>query len=379
MRDPKAYVKAKRSDPHSPAEMLQHPYDFVSLPDRPRRTDGVTHDDYPAHLWSGKLRLVYRTEAPLHVGSGVFESAQECGLRGGNQPVRGVLRSCGRPVLPGSSWKGAVRSRFEAITRSRLAIVGKVGKEDVFKVPQVLRQDPRRKHRFEIHDGRVTGALAPQRIVREAEHLRGLSPADALFGCMGYRGRVHPGEGEIDGPAAERALRVAALDSPQIHRLAKPHGMRHVGGVDYHMTEIEGRKFYYDGDVVSCRQIRDRGGHREVFEFIDYVSEGSTIALDLRLRSVSEEELGALLVSAGYGEEVGVVRFGGYKSVGLGKVRLESASAVLHHGIDARRWRRKNGEPFELDRAVEAAKRELLDLPRLAELHRVTTMWRPSA
>ncbi|RMH23579.1 MAG: hypothetical protein D6696_00140 [Acidobacteria bacterium] len=382
MRNRRAYLAAKRSDPYDPAQMVEHPYDFVTLPERAARGHAVSHEAVPADRLSGVLRLRYRLESPLHVGSGVFESAAECGLAGGARPVRGILRSRGRPVLPGSSWKGAVRARFEAITASRLAIVGTTAKEESFKVPGPLRQGGG-KHLFTIVDRRVVPALAPQSIVRDARELPALSPADALFGCMGYRGRLHPREGAIDGAAASKPLRVAPLDSPQAHRLATPSGLRPVARAKYDITEyditkVEGRKFYYDGAVVESRKIRDRGGHREIFEWIDHVPAGATIAIDVLLYAITEVELGALLVSAGYGEEVGILRFGGYKSVGLGKVRLESARATLGKGLDARRWRRDEGELFDLDRAVERAEQGYLDLARLAELHQVTTRGRPA-
>ncbi len=36
--------------------------------------------------------LSYETLAPLHVGSGAFEAAAECGLAEGAAPVRGIVR-----------------------------------------------------------------------------------------------------------------------------------------------------------------------------------------------------------------------------------------------------------------------------------------------
>lgn len=378
MRDIKAYQEQGRNNPHSPEQMEEHPYDFVSLPERPAKGVAVPHNATPADRWSGTLRLAYHLEMPLHVGSGVFETAEECGLRGGSKPVRGISRSMGRPILGGSGWKGAVRARFEAITASRLALRPRTQQEWELQVPQALHQGQHRKYRFDLADPKVQAA-EPLRIARSLQDLESASPADVLFGCMGYRGRVLPGEGTIEGPAAEDPLRVAALDSPMSHRLAKPGGLSHVHSSTYQITEVEGRKFYYDGDLVSHRTLVGAGGPREVYEWIDYVPAGSTIRLDVGLASLTETEVGALLISAGLGNDVGILRFGGYKSAGLGKVRLESVDAQLHQGRATRRWKRAPGTGLDLDGAVAAARQSLVDATLLQELHTVTTLRRPAS
>lgn len=377
MRDIKAYLDHQRNNPHSPEQMAEHPYDFVRLPNRPAKGVAVPHHTIAADRWSGSLQLVYHLEMPLHVGSGVFETAEECGLRGGSKPVRGISRSMGRPILGGSSWKGAVRSRFEAITASRLALRPRTQSEWDWQVPQTLHQGQNKKYRFDLDDPKVRDA-EPLKTVRSLRDLDNASPADVLFGCMGYRGRVLPGEGIIDGPAAEEPLQVAALDSPMAHRLAKPGGLDHAHGSTYRITEVEGRKFYYDGDLVNHRLISGPGGSREVYEWIDHVPAGATIRLEVGLQSLSEAEVGALLISAGWGNDVGILRFGGFKSVGLGKVRLASVDARLHRGASTRRWQRSPGTELDLDAAMTTALRGLVDGDLLQELHTVTTLRRPA-
>ena len=385
MRDPEKYLAEGRNDPHSPEQRLEHPYDFVSLPDKPAKGDVVLHHTIPADRWSGTLRLVYRLETPLHIGSGVFENAKDLGLSARDQPVRGILRSGDRPVLPGSSWKGVVRSRFEAITHSRFALDPKTRAEGVEKVPETLRRGTG-KHHFELRDPKVR-ELAAQRIVRKPADLETASPADTLVGCMGYRARVLPGEGKIEGEAANRTLDVPALESPQPHRLAKPGAMRHERDARYAMTQVEGRKFYYDGEVrrrddarsqLPGQSARDRD-REPSWEPIDYVPEGATITLDVAVRSLSEAEIGGLLVAAGHGDAVGIVRFGGYKSAGLGKATLVETTAALQKGSGVRAWRRQDPEAFDLGRAVAEGHRRLIDTKLLAELHQITTMRRPSA
>ncbi len=231
-------------------------------------------------------------------------------------------------------------------------------------------------HRVRITDPRVTHDLRPLGTVSH-RNLPRLSPAEAVFGAPGYRGRVHPGDGRIDGPAATRALKVAPLDGPMMHRLAKPGAAKNVGGSWIEIGGTEGRKFYYDGEVVSSRS---RDGGRETYELIDHVPEGCTITLEVHLESFTVAELGALLLAAGYGDEVGIVRFGGYKPVGLGKVRLSQARSRLATGCATRRWHRNAGDGagrVDLSDAVTRARETLVDADALAELHAVTTRRRP--
>jgi hypothetical protein len=201
------------------------------------------------------------------------------------------------------------------------------------------------------------------------------SPADALFGAMGYRGRVHPSEGVIAGGPLERPLSVPPLESPAPHRLAKPGAARRVHD-SIEIIEVEGRKFYYDGPLVEERvRPGEKGPAREA---IDAVPARSRITIDVHLEAATEAELGALLVSAGHGESVGIVRFGGYKPAGLGKVRLVEITGEFRRGCDLRRWRRSEPETFDPGHAVQTAHDTgLIDADALAELHTVTTRTRP--
>jgi CRISPR/Cas system CSM-associated protein Csm3 (group 7 of RAMP superfamily) len=375
MRDPSQYEEHGRTNPLSDEQRRQHPYDFVSLPLRPVKGSAVGHDRYLPGRLTGILTFTYQTVTPLHVGSGVFETAAQCGLSGGSQPVRGIVRRLGKPVLPGSSWKGAVRARFEAITQSRLGVSTRLAKVEPAKLPRVLRPLERGgKVKIEVLDGRLQN-LEPAD-VRNPSQLANLSPADALFGAMGYRGRLHPVDGVITGPLLEHPLSVPPLESPAAHRLAKP-GAVHRADHGVEISEVEGRKFYYDGPLLESR-AKEGDDRRPVLEHIDAVPAGATITIDVLVESVTEAELGALLVCAGHGEGIGVVRLGGYKPAGLGKVRLTAVKGDLYRGLPTRGLRQAAPEPLDPEGAVKAAHREGLIAPSaLAELHTITTRTRP--
>jgi RAMP superfamily len=222
MRDPEQYKEHGRNDPLHPDQRREHPYDFVSLPDEPAGGEAVGHHTFQAGRLTGRLTLVYETLAPLHVGSGVFDTAGQCGLTGGNRSVRAIVRKRGLPVLPGSGWKGVVRARFEAITRSRLGTETRLSKVDGWKLPEELWPARTGEVEIEITDDRVQSHLKPLKVSRrlgESDQdviakLADLSPAEALFGAMGYRGRVHPGDGVIAGPAFTDPLSVPRSKAP---------------------------------------------------------------------------------------------------------------------------------------------------------------------
>lgn len=371
MRNPKAFREAGRNDPYDPQQKLEHPYDFVSLPNEPKRTGAVAHGSYPADRWTGTVTLTYRVLSPLHVGSGGFDLARERGLAGGDRPVRGIVRCRDLPVLPGASWKGAVRARFEAITNSRLGVVStKHSKVSRDKIPSPLQKGNGGKVDVQIEDARVR-ALKPQPNVRQVSELTGLCPADALFGAMGYRGRVEAEEGTICGDPAVAHQLVAPLESPVAHRLAKPGMASADPGGTIRISEVEGRKFYYDGPIVEQRH---RNGQLQASDEIDYVPKGATITVRVHLDSLTAAEVGALLVAAGWGDRVGVVRFGGYKAVGLGKVELAAVEPDLRLGKERRPWRPGATPSLATAAAVAAAhSARLIDAERLEELHRITT------
>jgi CRISPR/Cas system CSM-associated protein Csm3 (group 7 of RAMP superfamily) len=384
MRDPKQYEEHGRNDPLSPDQRREHPYDFVSLPDKPAKGQATGHDRFLADHLTGKLTFVYETLTPLHVGSGVFETADECGLAGGSTPVRGIVRKLGRPVLPGSGWKGVVRARFEAITNSRLGTRTRLSMVEDWKLPRELRPDRKGRVRVDLYDRRLPDleSISISRSYGESdrrvnEKLAELSPAEALFGAMGYRGRIHPSDGVIEGSASREPLPVPPLEGPAAHRLAKPGKARKRDGGGVEILEVEGRKFYYDGPVLDSRPIGGNGDRGPARELIDAVPAGCTITLEIHFESLTESELGALLVSAGWGEDIGIVRFGGYKPAGLGKVRLDEVKGEACRGWSTRRWQRPASEAIDPARAVKTAQNEgLIDAKALAELHEVTTRLR---
>jgi hypothetical protein len=163
-----------------------------------------------------------------------------------------------------------------------------------------------------------------------------------------------------------------------VHRLAKPGAAHTTAHGLVEISEVEGRKFYYDGPLLRSRVTKGDEAWRPVQELIDTVPSGSTITVEVQVEAVTEAELGALLVSAGYGDNAGILRFGGFKPAGLGKVRLKEVTGEVRRGWSTGTWRRSAGEPVDPAHAVAVAyQSDLLDPVALAELYEITTRLRP--
>ncbi|HBL31946.1 MAG TPA: hypothetical protein DD490_34420, partial [Acidobacteria bacterium] len=117
--------------------------------------------------------------------------------------------------------------------------------------------------------------------------------------------------------------------------------------------------------------------HPFTHELVDFVPAGSLVAVEVHLEAVDLAELGALLISAGYGPGAGILRFGGFKPAGLGKVELCETRTQLRQGAATRSWKRPAPVELDLEPALKAAHQTLIDADALLELHTVTTLRRP--
>ncbi|HHY39244.1 MAG TPA: hypothetical protein GX507_10005, partial [Clostridia bacterium] len=89
------------------------PYTFVPILEvRPQDRRGIVpHNQFERGRFTGQLRLSLEVITPLHIGCGSFRLSQ-------GKVAYGFYRRNGRPAIPGSSLKGAVRSLAEAASRS---------------------------------------------------------------------------------------------------------------------------------------------------------------------------------------------------------------------------------------------------------------------
>ncbi|RKY62336.1 MAG: hypothetical protein DRP95_01705 [Candidatus Latescibacterota bacterium] len=336
------------------------PYDFVPLPSSKVSfpyPEILGHDSWKAEIrvLTGTMSLSAVVRTPVHVGSGLYELSEEVGLRPGSV-VRGIVRMRDKPIIPGSSLKGAVRAVYEACTKSCLRLVGRSQREDystvwrksklpksiVDEIVEITGQDKGKIQVSLAEDALGDFKQCPE--VKRPEDLKNLCPACALFGGMGYRGRVRFSDARVVRVVPkEEAKEVGSPYSPHLHRAGEK--LKVVRGDDspyVEVSKLRGRKFYRYGGW------RGRGG-----EPIDYLPEGTMLKFRLDFEKLLPAEVGGLLLCMGMGSGPRL-RIGGGKPFGLGEVEidLESVELLSEDGTkraevkDLERWKREVMEEF---------------------------------
>lgn len=278
--------------------MSDQGYDFVPLPDSVRRVErrSARHDKSVAGTISATATFKLVTEQPLHIGSGFKKVRDE-------RVVRAAISQDGAPVVLGSTFKGLLRSRYEAITRSCVPIREKDGPVSV------------RSSSF----GNVEAQLSP--MVRDLDVLRPCSgrgntcPACALFGRMSLRGRVAVRDLIPKTPIALEIAEVAELYAPNLHHVGKFAPIKR--GALLEVRELHGRKF-----------ARGRGPETQSREPIEVIPAGSSLAGEMRLVNVTEVELGGIIAALGVLPQ-SRLKIGGGRGHGFGRARVEDLALSL--------------------------------------------------
>lgn len=277
-------------------------YDFVPLPSAVRRVgrDHVRHDRRVDDALFGRIELTYRCDQPVHVGSG-FKTLAD------GRVVRAMVRSGDALVVPGSSMKGALRARFEAITKSC--------------VPQGLPgwrgTQTKKRGLSRTHHGVTRAVLEPPAsnhdVFRTACSDRAMCLACALFGFQqgrkGYRGRITVTDfAPVQGAAAAALTEMPSQWEPRLHHCAEPRDVRRHNDT-FHITGLRGRKFHRgrSADPEGARQL------------VELLPAGTLIRGEIRLFNVLPEELGGILAAAGF-EPGSLVKVGAGKGLGFGRL-----------------------------------------------------------
>lgn len=199
----------------------------------------VPHAVIDHQRWTGSVTLTGEVLSPVHAGTGYFEVV-------GQRLVRLPVECGGRPVVPGSSIKGACRQVYELLTDS---------------------------------DAPTDGHGATP------------SAAGALFGTLGQQGRLG-----FDDAVADQSARLTEV------RLSTPYAPRNASG----------RRFYALPNTSPAPERSVAGLALPI---------GAQLTFHLRLRNVTEAEIGGVLCSLGVGAFV--MRLGGGKHDGYGCVRID--------------------------------------------------------
>jgi CRISPR/Cas system CSM-associated protein Csm3 (group 7 of RAMP superfamily) len=298
------------------------PYGFVRidpLGDKDR-THPAGHDSYKEGTVSGTLWAEIEVVTPVHVASGTLEMQNDP-----EAPLyKAQVRSGGRPVIPGSSLKGVVRSVVEAISPSCV---------------------------------RITRAR-PNQLPRNAvgcRRERQLCVACRMFGSLGYQGQVRFTDAVLRQEHQTALTWMPSLYAPRTRE----------GGAYLERGQVKGRKFYRHGRPAQGNVPVEVCPPRSVLDF------------RLHFDNLAPAELGLLLTALGLGNPPLTLKLGGGKPVCYGSIRVRLSGlevfddvAAAYADYDTATAASANPAPY-LSAAQELIRTERLQ--ELADLLRVET------
>ena len=266
----------RRFDRPEGEEPPPKPYGFVPIPEaRAGQKHPAGHDLYKEELLTGTINATLVALSPVHVASGNVE------LTGGKPSlVKAHFRRGGRPTIPGSSLKGAIRSIVEAISNP----------------PSCLRVT-------KVHPRQLPRNAAP---CQEKENL---CVACRMFGAMGYLGQVR-----FADAASERDI-TEIIQIPVLHPPAKYEPER----VYFEQGRIKGRKFYMHG-----RAGQTAHGDAPV----EACPAGSRFPLAVHFENLEAGQLALLLTAMGLGQPRLFPKLGGGKPVCFGSVEIKDVAVT---------------------------------------------------
>lgn len=245
-------------------------YGFTPLPDAPRRVarPQARFDRRLPGLLFGRATLTYVCDQPVHVGAGHKVVVD------GN-PVRVQAGRGTDPVVPGSSWKGVVRTRFEAMTRSCLLMDSKAqgSTRDQFSACQLSGH--------------------PEEPV--------LCPACALFGAMNRRSRVSFGDLVADRPTMRGRL---PRQYPPVKRPRSPARKFHGG-------RVEPQPGRFDVETIPL---------------------GAKLNGVVRFVNLTPSEMGGLVLALGW-RGIPTLKVGAGKNLGFGRIRCLPVESELREPL----------------------------------------------
>lgn len=353
---------------------FHNPYNFVPALPRDRVT-GELGDHAPIghHVlhpdrFTGFVRVKMAVITPLLLPDAA--NAVDVGNDHKSFPVR--VDAEGKPYIPPTSIKGMLRSAYEAVTNSRLAVfAGHQAKLQYRVWDKRTRSAPKRDYAVSPRELLSTTLLPAYWIDR-------LSPADRVFGWVNqqghgaYKGNVRIGPVTCITPREQAienfgtpGLPLAILGQPKpqqarFYVAASQNGDAQRNGLSkeeagyFPGKGLRGRKVYPhqkglpEGHWDNARQDRTQQavkGHFQEYRrprlngqeqrdnqnrsIQGWVKPGTEFTFDIHVTNLSKVELGALLWLLSLPDNH-YHRFGGGKPLGFGSVRLEIDAANTH-------------------------------------------------
>jgi len=248
------------------------PYKLVALPSNQlTRQEPAGHHVFKPDKLTGSISLELTVETTTFVASGVVATGKDV-FKNANFPkpplVKVAVSKEDKLLIPGSSFKGVVRSTYEAITASCIC------KTKSRNIPNNY---------------------------KECKEQKKLCPACRVFGAMGWQGLISFN----DAFAKEVKVSVGFMPSlyaprPQCQEYNSP-----------------GRKFYY-----HARQAIEKAQNQGIP--VQPAAKDLVFKTDLQFMNLTEAELGTLLIVLGQDKNNSFsLKIGGGKPIGMGSMTVK--------------------------------------------------------
>lgn len=272
---------------------LPKPYKFVKIDEMSdkHRCHPKGHEDYGKDKISGELQGEITALSPVHVASGMMELTG----RRDFPLVKAHTSHNGRPIIPGSSLKGAIRSIVEAISPSCVRIT------------------------------RVRSSQLPNKTFA-CGRKEYLCVACRMFGAMEYLGQVRFSDAVLRQGYTTEIETIPPLYSPRTRE-----------GLYFDDNgKAKERKFYQHGHLAEGNMP------------IEVCPKNSKLDFKLSFDNLTEGELGLLLIALGLGESKFYPKLGGAKPACCGTLEITITKSQIFEDIE-KSYLQYDVEPIAID------------------------------
>ncbi|MGE5655206.1 MAG: RAMP superfamily CRISPR-associated protein [Actinomycetota bacterium] len=318
------------------------PYQLISLPEAPQKAKPAGQERFRSDRLTGKIHLRLTVKTTAFVASGVMAMGSDLSSTTKNIPLIKTAVERDRSLLiPGSSLKGAIRSTYEAITRSCLCKITSKYKKDI--------QPGYSECTINISKKQVE-----------------VCPACQIFGAMNWQGLVHFTDAQCEKSGFNTGF------MPSLYR-PRPEERK----AYFKNGKVAGRKFYY-----HAVKAVDKGQQQGIP--VQQAGKEYTFTVQVRFMNLSQAELGALLIVLGQDADNKIaLKLGGGKPIGMGTMVVEVTE--IQRIQTKQEWRDRygnynsepaslTGKPLEefIKKAIQSARTsQLVQSQQLKELAEV--------
>ncbi|MGG6266268.1 RAMP superfamily CRISPR-associated protein [Leptolyngbya sp. AN03gr2] len=307
------------------------PYELIPFPkEKPTPKHPVGHDQYKKDCYHGSIKLILKVKTAVHVSTGIVALGTD--VKSKVPLIKTMTQGKQQKLaIAGSSLKGAVRSIYETITNSTLAVVA---------------------NRKYIPDGRF-----PCRNKQE------LCPASLVFGALDWQGLI-----QFSDAICQKAESATGF-MPSLYR---PRPDEYRGYLQN--GKAVGRKFYYHA-------IKAVDGGQQGIP-VQQAGAEYVFTTQLQFKNLADAELGALFIALGQDQQHPfALKVGGGKPIGMGTMTVEiSAIAAFQNVRDRYRHYTLSdsvaltGQPmreFIQARMAAAHRHKLIEMAQLQQLSEI--------